>query len=231
MINKVFKIFNMLSEVNVKKRSLPLFLSVQNVILTIVVLIFCNIIISNSKINDELNYNNIKLFYNLVIIISFVIISIYVPFYLSNILNNLVKNNSVDNMLSVGITVQELVLAVFLRGFFSSTIILVSAYPISCVSFYFGGLGIIKIMCIFLYLILLTYFVSSVCIFISSNISDPNASILISYVISIVIVIINLYYLNRILNYSPFLLAFSVINILFGTVFLWLATRGKIFYL
>ena len=64
-MGNIVKILNRLNEVYVKQRVLLMCLIAQNTILTLIMLIFANVIISNGNTNGELDYSQIRLFYNI----------------------------------------------------------------------------------------------------------------------------------------------------------------------
>lgn len=139
-MENIFKILNRLNYVYVKRRVLLLFLIVQNTILSLVILIFANVIISNGKINGELDYSQIRLFYNVAIVLLFILILILAPILLSREMNGLYKKNIIEHLLSVKIEIRDIVYAVYFRGLATLIVLLVSAFPIIVISFYFGAL-------------------------------------------------------------------------------------------
>ena len=144
-MENIFKILNRLNYVYVKRRVLLLFLIVQNTILSLVILIFANVIISNGKINGELDYSQIRLFYNVAIVLLFILILILAPILLSREMNGLYKKNIIEHLLSVKIEIRDIVYAVYFRGLATLIVLLVSAFPIIVISFYFGGFSLVKI--------------------------------------------------------------------------------------
>ena len=191
-MDNVLKIFDRLTLESVKKRTFLLLFIFQNIILSLVVLVYANIIISNARINNELDYQQIQNFYTISIALLFFSIYILAPLVLSNWLNKLYKSNIIEHLLSVDIDISSIVFAVFLRGISIVSVLLISAMPIISISFYFGGFSIIKviklIICLFAFILLL----SSTSIYISTIILDGNLSIVVAYVIGLFIYILNI---------------------------------------
>lgn len=199
-MNKIYTIYSRLTLSYVRQRTLLLVLLVQNVILSLVVLIFANVIISNAKINGELDYNQVEVFYTLGILLLFVLIFLHAPFFLSNVLNKLYASNTIEHLLSVKIEIRDIVFAVFLRGLSSVLIMFFSALPIISISFYFGGIGLIKIAKLFIILICFILLLSSASIYISSSTINGMIAVIVSYIICLILLIIHLLILNIVIN-------------------------------
>ena len=228
-MDNVLKIFDRLTLESVKKRTFLLLFIFQNIILSLVVLVYANIIISNARINNELDYQQIQNFYTISIALLFFSIYILAPLVLSNWLNKLYKSNIIEHLLSVDIDISSIVFAVFLRGISIVSILLISAMPIISISFYFGGFSIIKviklIICLFAFILLL----SSTSIYISTIILDGNLSIVVAYVIGLFIYILNIINLSRILNSTYFLIFYLIFIVITSLVLLYYARKTKIF--
>jgi hypothetical protein len=134
----------------------------------------------------------------------------YTPFLLSNSLNKLYENNIIEHLLSVRVRIGEIVFAVFLRGLRTLVILLISSFPIISISFYFGGFSISRIIRLFTILIVFACFMSSISIFISSRILDKNVSIIIAYVISIIVTIVNLIALKTLLDSWTMIIIYAI---------------------
>lgn len=228
-MENILKIYKRLNSSYVKQRILLVYLIAQNTILSLAVLIFANVIISNGQINGELDYSQIRYFYTFAIIALFVLVLIFAPIFLSRTLNSLYKKNIIEHLLSAKVELSEIVYAVFLRGTSILIILLVSSFPIIVISFYFGGFGIIKMLKLVGIIISYAVFFSSICLYISTKSIDENASTIISYVIGIILTLLNIYYLNYFLN-SRFLIVFYVLfNIIMSLILLSLSKKTSIF--
>lgn len=228
-MENIFKILSRLNEVYVKQRLLLIYLIVQNTILSLVMLIFANVIISNGRINGELDYSQIRLFYNTAIIILFLIILIFAPILLSRSLNDLYKKNIIEHLLSVRIDISEIVYAVYFRGLATLIIILISAFPIIVISFYFGGFGVVKIFRLIGIMLSHAILFSSICLFISTSFIDENVSTVISYVSGIVLAFINIYYMNYFLNSAIIFVVYILFSIVISLILVSISRKTGIF--
>lgn len=228
-MKNTFKILERLKESYIKRRLLIVSLVVQNLILSLIVLIFANMIISNARLNGEIDYTQVRIFYNMVVFLLFMIISIFAPFLLSNSLNILCENNIIEHLLSVRISIKEIVFAVFLRGTFTLLILVVSAFPIASISFYFGGFSLIKIIRLFVIILAYSIFMSSVCVFISTIIYDKNISIIVAYVVSLILTIVNVFNLSKFLYSLPYTLIYVISMIIISLILISNARNTTIF--
>lgn len=228
-MNNIFKILRRLNEVYVKQRVLLIYLVVQNTILALIMLIYANVIISNGKINGELDYSQIRFFYNLAILLLFLIILIFTPILISNSLNNLYKRNIIEHLLSVRISMGEIVYAVFFRGISTLIVLLFSAFPIVVISFYFGGFGMFKLFRLLWIILSYAVLYASICQFISTRIIDANTSMIVSYVIGIILSVINIYYLDRFLNNQFWVIPYVIFNIILALIMVSMSRKTKIF--
>ncbi len=228
-MRNIMKILERLNNSYIKRRLLVLSLTIQNLILSLVMLMYANVIISNGKINGELDYTQVTFFYNMAIVLLFVIICLFAPYLLSNSLNVLYENNTIEHLLSVKINFGEIVFAVYLRGIIALSILVVSAFPIVSISFYFGGFSLLKIVRLFFIVIIFAIFISSVCIFISSKILDKNVSIIIAYIISLIFTVINVLFLNRALYSFSYTIIYSIFLIILSLILLSIARNSIIF--
>lgn len=228
-MRNIMKILERLNNSYIKRRLLVLSLTIQNLILSLVMLMYANVIISNGKINGELDYTQVTLFYNMAIVLLFVIICLFAPYLLSNSLNVLYENNTIEHLLSVKINFGEIVFAVYLRGIIALSILVVSAFPIVSISFYFGGFSLLKIIRLFFIVIIFAIFISSVCIFISSKILDKNVSIIIAYIICLIFTVINVLFLNRALYSFSYTIIYSIFLIILSLILLSIARNSIIF--
>ena len=228
-MENIIKIYHRFTLSNVKLRVLPTILMVQNIILSLIVLIYANYIILNGKINGEYEYEQIRFFYSFVIIILFVIICLVSPYLSANSINKLVKNNVIEHMLSVNIKISDVTFAAFLRGLFSTIVIFTSALPISCISFYFGGFGVAKFLKLVVCLILLSIFLCSICVFISSNVVDLNFSMILAYIICAFVTAINIYFYRALIGNNFLLICYSVLVITISLILIALSKRGRVF--
>ncbi len=228
-MNKTIKILERLNESYIKRRLLVLSLAIQNIILSLIMLMYANVIISNGKINGELDYTQVSFFYNMAIVLLFIVICIFAPYLLSNSLNILYENNVIEHLLSVKINFSEIVFAVYLRGIRTLLILVVSAFPIISISFYFGGFSLQRIVRLFLLIIIFAIFISSICIFISTKILDKNIAIIIAYVISFIFTVINILYLNKALYSVSYTFIYSLLLMIISLILLSVARNSKIF--
>lgn len=228
-MKNIITILERLNDSYIKRRLLVLSLAIQNIILSLIMLMYANVIISNGKINGELDYVQVRFFYNIAIMLLFIIICSFAPYLLSNSLNVLYENNIIEHLLSVKIKFGEIVFAVYLRGLITLLILVVSAFPIISISFYFGGFSLPKIIRLFTVIVIFAIFISSICIFISSRILDKNVSIIIAYIISFIFTVINVLYLNRALYSVSYTIIYSVFLIIVSLTLLSLARNSNIF--
>lgn len=228
-MKNILKIFNRLNEVYVKQRVLLIYLIAQNTILSLIMLIFANVIISNGNINGELDYSQIRLFYNIAIILLFIIIDLFAPILLSRSLNDLYKKNIIEHLLSVRISIRDIVYAVYFRGLTTLLILLVSAFPIIVISFYFGGFGVIKMLRLLVIIFSYAILFSSICLFISTRFIDENATTIVSYVVGVVLTLVNVYYLHRLLNNAFSTFFYAVFCIIMALILISLAKKTTIF--
>ena len=228
-MNNIIKIYNRLINVYVKQRFLLICLVVQNTILSLIILIFANNIISNGKSSGELDYFMIQNFYTLAIFSLFLIICFYAPILLSNTLNGLYKKNIIEHFLSVKISISEIVYAVYFRGLYTLIILLISALPIVSISFYFGGFGLIKLLKLLVILICFAIFSSTLCLFISTTIFDVNASIIVAYIFTSIFGILHLISLNVLLNSRIILVIYVIFDIILSLILLSISSKTKIF--
>ena len=228
-MSKILKIFDRITLEYVKKRTLLTFLIVQNVIFALIVLIFANVIISNANVTGELDYNQIKNFYMLVIILLYTGSFIVVPVIISPVLYTYYKNHIMEHLMAVKIDIDDIVFAVFIRGFSLVLILFFSALPIASVAFYFGGFGIIKLLklltCLIFYILLL----SVVCIYISTRILDGNLAVVVSYIVCLFLLAFNLLTIRAILaSLNLFIIYVAFISIV-ALILLSLARKTTIF--
>lgn len=228
-MKNTFKILERLKESYIKRRVLIVSFVIQNLILSLIVLMYANMIISNARLNGEIDYVQVRIFYNMVIFLLFVIVSIYSPFLLSNSLNTLCENNIIEHLLAVRINIKEIVFAVFLRGVSTLLILLISAFPIVSISFYFGGFSLAKIIRLLVIILSYSVFISSVCIFISTIIYDKNVSIIIAYIVSFILAIINLINLNIFLYSFTYTIIYAIALSILSLVLISSARNTTIF--
>lgn len=228
-MNKIFIILKRLNEVFIKQRVLLICLVIQNVTLALMMLIYANVIISNGMISGELDYGRIRMFYTFAIISLFLIVCIFAPMLSSRTLSELYNNNTIDHLLSMKIGISDIVYAVFLRALSTLMIILISSFPIISVSFYFGGFSIIKILRLLIYIMSFATFITAVCVFISTIIFDANASIVISYVVSLILALTNVFYISRFLSSTLFTLLYVILNAILVLVLVSISRKTKIF--
>lgn len=210
-MQNIKKIYSRLTESLVKNRTLLLFVAVQNIILALIVLIYANVIISNGKINGELNYSQVKFFYNFIIYFMLFIIYIFTPYFLASSINKFVKSNTIEYLLSEKVRLSEITYAAYVRGVLNIVILIVSSFPIACVSLYFGGVGLFRAFKLIVFLMCFAGFFSAICVYISSIIKDVNSSLFLSYVIGFFLTIINIYMLKYIINSLLILFMYIVI--------------------
>ena len=228
-MNKVMKIFDRLTLQYVKNRTLLTSIVVQNVIFSIIVLIFANVITSNANITGELDYEQIKFFSKITITLLFLSATISTPLFMSTSLYQLYKKNIIEHLLSIKINIDDIIFATFLRGITVVTILAFSALPISCVAFYFGGFGILKfiklIVCFVSYILLLSTF----CIYFATKILDGNLSLVISYLMCFILLAANMLFLDTFLYGRYRFLLYMFLCSMTSLVLLALSRKTKIF--
>ena len=228
-MKNTIKILSRLSEAFMKKRLLLVLLGIQSVVLSLIVLTYVNTILSNARINGELDYYQIKFFYNMILVIMFALISAYVPFFLSNSLNILYENNIIEHMLAVKISIKDIVLAVYLRGLIYVLTLVIASFPIISISFYFGGFRFTRIIRLLVLMMAYSVFLSSVSIYISSIVKDKNVSLIIAYIVSAIIAVLNIVNMKYILNSTVITVTYLILALIFSLIFLALARNTKIF--
>lgn len=228
-MEKILILYDRLNAVYVKQRILLIYLIIQNTILSLVMLIFANVIISNAKINGELDYTQIKLFYTMAIIILYIIILIFAPIFLSRTLNNLYEKNVIDHLLSVRIDIKDIVYAVYFRGLLTLITLLISSFPIVVISFYFGGIGLMKMIRIFFIVMSFALFFSSACIFISTRFVDENVSSIVSYSFGLPIVAANIYFLSFFINGPISVVVYVLFNVIISLILVSMARKTTTF--
>lgn len=70
---------------------------------------------------------------------------------------------------------------------------------------------------------------SAVCIFISTRLKDENASIIVSYVAGVALTLINIYFLNVILNGGLLVIAYVIINIVLSLILVSISKKTTLF--
>ncbi|MBR4314673.1 MAG: hypothetical protein IKP66_07175 [Lachnospiraceae bacterium] len=228
-MGNIVKILKRLNEVYVKQRVLLMCLIAQNTILSLIMLIFANVIISNGNTNGELDYSQIKLFYNIAIMLLFFIIDLFAPILLSRSLSDLYKKNIIEHLLSVRISMRDIVYAVYFRGLSTLLILLVSSFPIIVISFYFGGFGVIKMLRLLIIILSYAMLFSSICLYVSTRFIDENATTIVSYVIGIVLTAINMYYLHRLLNNTFLAIIYALFCVIVALILISVAKKTTIF--
>jgi hypothetical protein len=228
-MGNIVKILKRLNEVYVKQRVLLMCLIAQNTILSLIMLIFANVIISNGNTNGELDYSQIKLFYNIAIMLLFFIIDLFAPILLSRSLSDLYKKNIIEHLLSVRISMRDIVYAVYFRGLSTLLILLVSSFPIIVISFYFGGFGVIKMLRLLIIILSYAMLFSSICLYVSTRFIDENATTIVSYVIGIVLTAINMYYLHRLLNNTFLAIIYALFCVIAALILISVAKKTTIF--
>lgn len=228
-MKNTLKILSRLSEAYLKKRLLLVLLGIQSIVLSLIVLTYANNILSNARINGELDYYQIKFFYNMTSVVLFVIISAYVPFFLSNSLNILYEDNIIEHLLSVKVSIKDIVLAVYLRGLIYTYTLLIATFPIISISFYFGGFRIQRIIRLLILIFTYNTVLSSVCIYVSSLIKDKNVAIITGYILSIIFIVIHIVYWHTIISSDVITSTYLFSSLCLSIIFLSLARNTQIF--
>lgn len=228
-MGNIVKIFNRLNGVYVKQRVLLMCLIAQNTILSLIMLIFANVIISNGNVNGELDYSQIRLFYNIAIALLFLIVDLFTPILLSRSLNDLYKKNIIEHLLSVRISIRDIVYAVYFRGLSTLLILLVSSFPIIVISFYFGGFGVIKMLRLLFIIFGYAILFSSICLYISTKFLDENATTIVSYVVGVALTLINMFYLHRLLNNAFLAIIYVIFCVMASLILISVSKKTTIF--
>lgn len=230
MISKMsLTIYNRLKLVFIKKRVFPIILIIQNLLMSLIVLIYANRIISDGKTIGELNYQFIKTFYTITIFILFILPVLYSPYFLAKSVNELVKNNITINLFSSKVKSINIVFPCFLCGFLSVLVLTFSILPIIIVSFYFGGISIYRFIIILIYLIFYIIFVSGISMYISTIIVEPNLSIVFVYIIDIILLFIHVLGLPYILNNRLLLITYSIIVMIIFLILMVFSKKTRLF--
>lgn len=222
MLKIVSKIYNRLSIWLVRSRELLFYVSIQNIIFFLIALVFINIILINTMNNGDMNYNNIKLFYNVMFILLFFSITIYTPMTTINMMKKLIKNNSIIYMLSEKIKFYEILIAFLLRESFNIFIIIISSFPLLSISLIYGGISLIKIIEMLFIYFLYALVILTLSINVYALLVDTNLAMLVSYIISIIFFFIGIFVLKFLLNYSYLYIisvAIFIICIIFNFIF------------
>lgn len=227
-MQNIKKLYDRFTESLVKNRTLLLFVAVQNIVLTLIVLIYANVIISNGKINGELDYSQVKFFYNFIIYFLVFIIFVFMPYFLSRSLNRLAKNNTLEYLIASKVKLNEVVYATYVRGLASSVMLIVSAFPIACVSLYFGGVGSFRAFKLIVFLMCYAAFYGALCIYLSSIIKDVNSSLYLSYVLGFVLAIFNVFILKYIINNTFITFMYIVFTMMASIVLAFQASKCPI---
>ena len=228
-MNKVLIILKRLKENFVRQRILLLSMIIQNVPLSLIVLIYANVIISNAKITGELDYFQVSLFYNVAVASLFIIICVFAPLLISRELNRLYTCNVIEHLLSVKIDISDIVYAIYIRGAVTLLILLISSFPIISISFYFGGFSMFRIIKLLLFMICYSALISAICVFISSRIFDANASIIVSYLIAIVVSIFTIFSLAGFLRSNLLYIFVIILCLIISFALLSMSRKTRIF--
>lgn len=228
-MKNIKKIYERLTESLVKSRALTLFISVQNITLALLSLIYANVLISGAKVSGELDYERVKIFYNVMIYILFALVFIYAPYFLAGSLNSLQKNNTIEYLLSTKMKLKEITYASFLRGIANVIILIFSAFPIASISIYFGGVGVLRALRLVVCLVCFAFILSSISLYISSFYKERGATVLLSYVISFFVFIIHMIFVKYILNVGFITFLYFVFSVILSLSLIGMSYRGRIF--
>lgn len=229
MKNNIKKLYNRFSIVQLKERRLLIFIFIQSIGLSLLSLVFANTIISGGIINDELNYYQIKLFYTLSILLFFFMPSLYSAYFLGRSINSLVNSNSILYLLSVECKPTEIVFARFIRGLFNVYILIFASFPILSISFYFGGIGYIKLIRLFVMLMFYILLTGSISMFISSMVKETNNSIILAFIVDIFIFILHYFIIGTILLHTSILFTYCFMSVIFSSLFFNSSRKSRIF--
>ena len=199
-----------------KKNFLPLFVSGVIIVFGVYNLLMFNFVINFAMRNNQLNFDSINNYFKSNIILIFILIIVFTPFFLSKCINSLINNNVIFNFISLGINIEEIVVAEFIRGFFNVSIILLSTFPIIYLSMLFNIYYILN----FLKYIILFYsfinIISGICIYMSMIVKNETLSLVYSYIIGILLLFINiLFVINFNVNFV-IILCYLTISIIFS---------------
>lgn len=228
-MDNISKIMQRLTMKFMKERTILILISVQNIVLALIVLIFSNIIISNANISGELDYFQIGIFNNICILLLFLSIYVTVPIFIGGIYGELCTTNVVEHLLAVKITNSDILTAILIRGLINSFIIFMTACPITLMSFYFMGDGALKIIKIVIFLVSFLCLYSVITLHISTRFNNSNISIFVSYLIGVFLFIFYIYIQNLVLNnlriYLFYLIFIVIVSII---VFAFTRKNGQI---
>lgn len=222
-------IYNLENKIILKKRLFIFTLTIVLTFMILLVLILLNNIVVNARVNTYLNFNDIKYMYKIIFMIENLLIIIIAPIFLSRCINEDKKNMVIDNFLTTKITKHDIVLGKFLKLSESVLIIIISTFPIVTVSYSFGGIIVSQLMCKIVFIIFFSILFSATCLMCSSLIKKPNISLIVSYIIGIIfLIIINVLYKYMLDNMLLFILTL-IIMITISVLFIVISLDSKIF--
>ena len=221
-MDNISKIMQRLTMKFMKERTILILISVQNIVLALIVLIFSNIIISNANISGELDYFQIGIFNNICILLLFLSIYVTVPIFIGGIYGELCTTNVEEHLLAVKITNSDILTAILIRGLINSFIIFMTACPITLMSFYFMGDGALKIIKIVIFLVSFLCLYSVITLHISTRFNNSN---LIGVFLLIFYISIQNLVLNNLRIYLFYLIFIVIVSII---VFAFTRKNGQI---
>lgn len=217
-MKNIKKISNRLNIMFMKERTLLLLVSIQNIIISLIVLIFSNVIISNANATGELDYFQIGIFNN--ICISFLALSIFVsvPMFIGGVYNNFNEENVIEHMLAVKITNSDIITAIMISGFCSAFVVFMTSCPIALTSFYFIGDGALKIVKIIIFLVSFLLLYSTITLYISTKFANAKISTFVSYIFGLILLFFNLTILNTIIANLRFYFVYIILVIIISII-------------
>ena len=210
-MRNVLKIFNRLTLYYTRKRMLLFIIAIQTIVLSLIVLLFSNVIISDASSAGTFNYNYIRYFYTSCILILFIIAYLVTPIFSSKTLNDMYKYNVLDNLVSSKVSMLAIANAAFLRAFMYVVIVIAAATPIISISFYYGGIGIYTILKIFIYLLAFILLFTSLSMYVSSKVIDGNVSMILSYVFGFILLVFHVFFMRTVIASNFSLMVYSLI--------------------
>lgn len=229
MKSNYVKLYDRLTKALTKKRLLPIILSTQTIVFTLVALIFANLIISRARAYGDIDYNQIKMFYNGAIYAVLISISITTPIFLAKSINSAVKNNTLEYLLATGIKTKDLVYAIFVRGLNSVLIVIFAALPIVSVSFFFGGVGIARIIRVLILYFSYAILLSSISLFLSANMLDISISMFFSYILAICFLIVYFFSIEYIVMNNSMTIFNFLGAVILSLILTYFSRQGRVF--
>ena len=227
-MKNILIVYNRELTISLKKRKVIMLLIVFLIFFALFFTLLINYIIIGIKNNIEINFNRIKNFMRIGLIVSILFTSFMPILFFSTSINTDKKNKTIENILNTNITKKDIVIGKFLNGIISLFTLFFASLPIFYLTVILGGIGLFELLKIVLLLIFFMMFISSIDLFISSIFYELNTSIFVSIFVSIfssIIMFLLINFLNNDLNFIITILFFLI----FIVFFINLTIKSKLF--